>query len=201
MGVLKLTLFHAKPVSGAASEIFHKQVERGNAFLKPHGLEYSVYPTAGSLDLEWTEKLVGNGFVGEGLAQRLALRMAANSRYYSNDNRLPVILCQIEGGGGEAPGSIGQKLDWLPWVMIDADTLNNDGLTMTHEAGHCAGLKHPGFSSVSEPRLMEGNQAVTDNIMAYGTFDMQTQKHGARSLIEPWQVDAYRGAYFHSLTP
>ena len=198
MGVLKLTLFHAKTVSDAASEIFHKQVERGNAFLKPARPGIQRLSDGRQPGPELDGKLVGNGFVGEGLAQRLALRMAANSRYYSNDNRLPVILCQIEGGGGEAPGSIGQKLDWLPWVMIDADTLNNDGLTMTHEAGHCAGLKHPGFSSVSEPRLMEGGQVMTDNIMAYGTFDMQTQKRGARSLIEPWQVDAYRAAYFHS---
>ena len=198
MGVLKLTLFHVGPVSGQASAIFYKQVERGNAFLRPHNLRFDVYPVAGSLDLDWTEPLSSNGRVGEGLAQRLALRMLANSRYYSNDNRLPVILCQIDGGGGEAPGSIGQKLDWLPWVVMDAYTLNNDGLTMTHEAGHCAGLKHPGFSELSEPRLMVGDQAMTDNIMAYGTFDMESQKFGARSLIESWQVDAYRTAYFHS---
>jgi hypothetical protein len=38
---------------------------------------------------------------------------------------------------------------------------------------------------------------MTDNIMAYGTFDMEAQKCGGRSLIEPWQVDPYRGAYFH----
>ena len=198
MGVLKLTLFHVGPVSGSASAIFYKQVERGNAFLRPHNLRFDVYPVAGSLDLDWHEPLSSNGRVGEGLAQRLALRMAANSRYYSNDNRLPVILCQINGGGGEAPGSIGQKLDWLPWVVLDAYTLNNDGLTMTHEAGHCAGLKHPGFSELSEPRLMMGDQAMTDNIMAYGTFDMETQKFGGRTLIESWQVDAYRTAYFHS---
>ena len=198
MGVLKLTLFHVGPVSGSASAIFYKQVERGNAFLRPHNLRFDVYPVAGSLDLDWHEPLSSNGRVGEGLAQRLALRMAANSRYYSNDNRLPVILCQINGGGGEAPGSIGQKLDWLPWVVLDAYTLNNDGLTMTHEAGHCAGLKHPGFSDLSEPRLMVGDQAMTDNFMAYGTFDMRSQTFGGRSLIEPWQVDAYRSAYFHS---
>lgn len=198
MGVLKLTLFHVSPVASWASDVFHRQIDKGNAFLRPHGLQFDAYPKVGSMELDWSEPLQAQGRIGEGLVQRLALRALAHARYASFDNRLPVILCQISGGGGEAPGSIGQKLDWLPWVVMDAFTLNEDGLTLMHEAGHCAGLKHPGNGPNAEPRLMQGDQAVTDNIMAYGTFDIGAQKHGPRTLIEDWQVAAYRNAYFHS---
>ncbi|MBR0679591.1 hypothetical protein GXW74_03770 [Roseomonas eburnea] len=198
MGVLKVTLFHVSPVAGWASGVFHKQIAKGNAFLRTRGLQFDPYPKVGSMELEWSAPLSENGRIGEGLAQRLALRALAHARYASLDNRLPVILCQIGGGGGEAPGSIHQKLDWLPWVIMDAFTLNEDGLTLTHEAGHCAGLKHPGDEPFGEPRLMQNGQAVTDNLMAYGTFDIEAQKHGPRTMVEDWQIDALRSAYFHS---
>lgn len=198
MAVLKLTLFHVGPVAQWANTVFAKQIEKGNAFLRPYSLQFDAYPKVGSMEIEWSAPLLGNGRVGEGLAQRLALRALAHGRYASLDNRLPVILCQITGGGGEAPGSIGQKLDWLPWVVMDAFTLNEDGLTLTHEAGHCAGLKHPGGGPNAEPRLLQGDDVVTDNIMAYGTFDVGTQRHLGRTLIESWQVEAFRKAYFHS---
>ncbi len=45
---------------------------------------------------------------------------------------------------------------------------------------------------------MVGSEAVTDNIMAYGTFDVGTQKFTPRSMVEPWQIEAYRSAYFYS---
>lgn len=198
MGILKLTLFHVGPVANWANAVFQKQIEKGNAFLRPHGLQFDPYPKFGSMELDWTAPLVEKGRIGEGLVQRLALRALAHARYASFDNRLPVILCQIMGGGGEAPGSIDQKLDWLPWVVMDAFSLNEDGLTLAHEAGHCAGLKHPGGHPHGDPRLVEGGQAVTDNLMAYGTFDIGAQKHGARTLVENWQVAAFRNAYFHS---
>ncbi|MBW6398436.1 hypothetical protein KPL78_11285 [Roseomonas sp. HJA6] len=198
MGTLKLTLFHVGPVAPWANTVFHKQIEKGNAFLRPHGLRFEAYPASGSLDLDWSAPLLEQGRSGEGLAQRLALRAMAHARYASFDNRLPVILCQIGGGGGESPGSIDQKLNWLPWVVMDAFTLNEDGLTLTHEAGHCAGLKHPGHGPQGDSRLVEDGHAVTDNLMAYGTFDMATQKYGGRTLIDDWQIDAFRHAYFHS---
>lgn len=198
MAKLKLTLFHTKSVSNKASTIFKKQIEKGNAFLRQYGIQYDRYPAEGSLELNWTATFSAKGRQNPGLEERLKVRDLANSKYYSTDNRLPVILCDITGGGGEAPGSINQKLNWLPWVMIDSSTLNEDGLTLTHEAGHCAGLKHPGAPPDGEPRLMQGAEAVTDNLMAYGTFDIATQKWGARSLIEDWQVAAFRTAYFYS---
>jgi len=198
MAKLKLTLFHVKPVGKWASTVFKKQIEKGNNFLRAFGLQYDRYPAEGSIELNWSAPFTANGRVDPGLAERLRVRDLANSTYYSSDNRLPVILCQIGGGGGEAPGSIGQKLNWLPWVMMDAFTLNDDGLTMTHEAGHCAGLKHPGVPPNGEPRLVQDGNAVTDNLMAYGTFDIMTQKYAARSLVETWQIEAFRKAYFHS---
>jgi hypothetical protein len=199
MAMLKLTLFHTKPVAKWADLVFRTQIEKGNAFLRPHGMQFDRYPAAGSIELPWTAPLSANGKANPGLKERLDLRRMANDAYYSTDNRLPVILCQIGGrGGGEAPGSIGEKLDWLPWVVMDAFSLNEDGLTLTHEAGHCAGLKHPGVPPLEDPRLMMGTEAVSDNVMAYGTFDMATQKFGPRSLIEIWQVAAYRTAYFYS---
>ncbi|HEY4253730.1 MAG TPA: hypothetical protein VGM87_21155 [Roseomonas sp.] len=199
MAVLKLTLFHTKTVAKWADLVFSKQIEKGNAFLRPYGIAFERYPAAGSIELDWTAPLNASGGANPGLKERLDLRRLANDTYYSTDNRLPVILCQIGGaGGGESPGSIARKLDWAPWVIMDAFTLNNDGLTLTHEAGHCAGLKHPGYPPEGDPRLMIGSEAVTDNIMAYGTFDLGTQKLAPRSLIEPWQVNAYRTAYFHA---
>lgn len=198
MGTLKLTLFHVGPVSHWANKVFQKQVEKGNAFLKPHGLKYDVYPAAGSLDLDWSAPVMNDASTAEGMAQRLALRAAAHARYASFDNRLPVILCQLKGGGGESPGSIAYKLDWLPWVMMDAFDLNEDGLTLTHEAGHCAGLKHPGHRTTEDSRLVQDGQAVTDNFMAYGTFNHETQKFDGRTLVEDWQMDGLRHAYFHS---
>ncbi|WP_376094378.1 hypothetical protein ACE7GA_00995 [Roseomonas sp. CCTCC AB2023176] len=199
MAVLKLTLFHTKTVANMAEVVFNKQIQRGNAFLKPHGISFQRYPERGSIELDWTAPIAESGRENPGRHQRLELRRKANDTYYSEDNRLPVILCQIGGKtGGEAPGSIDQKFDWLPWVIMDAFTLNDDGLTLTHEAGHCAGLKHPGYGSNAEPRLMMGDDAVTDNIMAYGTFDIATQSYMPRSLVETWQVNAYRTAYFYS---
>ncbi len=199
MAVLKLTLFHTKTVAAQAPIIFQRQIERGNAFLRQYGIQFQRYPGSGSIQLDWDTPLAPSGRNNPGLQQRLDLRRLANDTYYSTDNRLPVILCQIGGrGGGEAPGSLANKLNWLPWVVMDAFTLNEDGLTLTHEAGHCAGLKHPGYGPEEEPRLMIGSEAMNDNIMAYGAFDMATQKFAARSLIESWQVDAYRTAYFYS---
>jgi hypothetical protein len=198
MAKLKLTLFHTKPVANWASMVFKKQIEKGNAFLRPYGMQFDRYPAEGSIELDWSAPLSSKGREGAGLLERLTLRTLANAAYYSTDNRLPVILCQIGGGGGEAPGSIGQMLNWLPWVIMDAFTLNDDGLTLTHEAGHCAGLKHPGTPPNGEPRLVQFGQAVTDNLMAYGTFDIGTQKYGPRTLIESWQVEAFRTAYFYT---
>jgi hypothetical protein len=199
MGILKLTLFHVGPVSHWANKVFQKQVEKGNAFLKPYGLKYDVYPAAGSMDLDWSAPVMEDASTAEGLGQRLALRAAAHARYASFDNRLPVILCQIKGGGGESPGSIAYKLNWLPWVMMDAFDLNEDGLTLTHEAGHCAGLKHPGHGATGDSRLVDDlGHAQTDNVMAYGTFNDATQKYEGRSLVMDWQVDAFRHAYFYS---
>lgn len=199
MAFLKLTLFHTKSVAKLAADVFRTQIDKGNAFLRPYGIQYQRHPTSGSIELDWSEKLAADGKTEPGLRQRLELRRKANDAYYSTDNRLPVILCEIGGkGGGEAPGSISQKLDWLPWVILDATTLNPDGLTLTHEAGHCAGLKHPGGAPFGEPRLMVGSDAVTDNVMAYGTFDIATQSLAPRSLVETWQILAYRSAYFYS---
>lgn len=199
MATLKLTLFHTRTTAKWADLVFNKQIEKGNAFLRPYGIQFDRYPATGSIELDWTFPLTPNGRVDPGLKERLQMRDLANRTYYSTDNRLPVILCQIGGaGGGEAPGSIGSKLNYLPWVIMDAFTLNEDGLTLTHEAGHCAGLKHPGAPPLEDPRLMVGSEAVTDNVMAYGTFDYNTQKLAPRSLVEPWQIEAYRAAYFYS---
>lgn len=200
MALLKLTLFHTKAVGATkAATTFKKQIESGNAFLKQFGIQYHRYPADSSLELDYDTVLDAKSKVNPGLQQRLELRQKANAKYYSTEGRLPVILCKIGGsGGGEAPGSIDTKLDWLPFVIMDPDTINADGLTLTHEAGHCCGLKHPGTPPFGEPRLMQNGEPMGDNFMAYGTFDIATQSWGARSLSEIWQINALRTAYFYS---
>ncbi|WP_198373201.1 zinc metalloprotease [Roseomonas rosulenta] len=200
MGVLKVTLFHVNPVAPWANQVFATQILKGNAFLRPYGLQFDVYPKVGSLDLDWSAPISSASRSAEGIAQRLALRAAAHARYASFDNRLPVILCQVGGqGGGEAPGSLGLTpgIGWLPWVIMDAFTLMPDGLSMTHEAGHCAGLLHPGDPPNGDRRLLENGAVVTNNIMAYGSYDLNNT-YQPRNLIEDWQIEAFRHAYFHS---
>lgn len=201
MGVLKVTLFHVNPVAPWANQVFATQIQKGNAFLRPYGLQFDVYPAVGSLDPDWSAPISSESRSPEGIAQRLALRAAAHARYNSFDNRLPVILCQVGGkGGGEAPGSLGltPNIGWLPWVIMDAFTLMPDGLSMTHEAGHCAGLLHPGLPPFGDPRLMTPDgEVLTNNIMAYGSYDLNGV-YQPRNLIDSWQVEAFRRAYFHS---
>jgi hypothetical protein len=197
MAYLKITLFHTSGVGLRAADVFRWQIERGNRFLRPYGIQFHREPQTHSYELDWSLPISGDGKSGQGLKERLALRAMAEP--VCARDRLPVILCAIGGdGGGEAPGSIGQKLAYAPWVIMDPFTINKDGLTLTHEAGHCAGLKHPGTAPFGEPRLVSAGAAVTDNFMAYGTFDMEKQTHGPRSLCETWQIIALRTAYFYS---
>ncbi len=205
MATLKVTLFHTKSVSGKAQAVFNNQIDKGNEFLKSNGIKYHRHPASGSIELPYDKTLEYEGGSDPGLQQRLDLRALANSAYYSTDNRLPVILCNIACSGtkktqGEAVGSplSPAKIDWLPFVIIDADRANPDGLTLTHEAGHCAGLKHPGNSPLGEPRLMENGNIISDNFMAYGTYDIATNSFLARSLKEDWQIAALLKVYFCS---
>ena len=45
---------------------------------------------------------------------------------------------------------------------------------------------------------MENGEIMSDNFMAYGTYDIATNSFLARSLKEDWQVAALRTAYFYS---
>ena len=189
MSQIKITLFHTKQVAGQAADVWSRQIDAGNAFLKRYNLVYDRYPLTGSIELDYGTTLAKEGRSDPGKKQRDEIRTLANTAYYSAQGRLPVILCSIAGGGGESPGSLGFHSDWLPYVIIDPGKLNPDGLTLTHEAGHCAGLLH----TWDEPRL--GSQD-TDNFMSYGQFDIGTQSRTPRTLIMDWQVDALRASYF-----
>ncbi len=193
MSVIKLTLFHTKAVRNVADTVFQKQISSGNAMLKPFNIKFEAYPVKSSLEIDYDKVVDANGKTPKGRKQRDEMRMACHAAYQSGEGRLPVILCQISGGGGEAPGSLGFPSDWLPYVILDSSDLNQDGLTMLHEAGHCAGLKHPEY----EPRLGGVTTPNYDNVMSYGQYDIATSKYLARTLIENWQIDALKAAYFH----
>jgi hypothetical protein len=193
MGLLKVTLFHTKPVALVADQVWKRQIAAGNTFLAPHGISYDVYPMKGSIQLDYDTVLASEGRGPPGKQQRDALRMAAHVAYSTGDGRLPAILCQIGGGGGESPGTLGFHSDWMPYVVMDSATLNPDGLTLTHEAGHCAGLRHPW----DEPRLGGSEMPDNDNLMSYGVRDITNGQLLPRTLIQRWQLDAIRAAYFH----
>ena len=155
-------MFHTKGVSGKAQTVFNNQISKGNESLRNDGMQFQRHPASSSIELNYDKVLAYQGESDPGLQQRPDLRTLANSARYSTDNRLPVILCTIAGNGNrtaqaEAVGSpiSPMKIDWLPFVIIDADRANPDGLTRTHEAGHCCGLKHPDLSPNGDPRLME----------------------------------------------
>lgn len=209
VAVLRVHFFHTTNVAGMAAKAAQKQVDGANAFFRSQmpGITIDRYPRESTQQLPWN-KLVRFDST-DGLEDRLTIRRQCHEIASSNpEARVPVIFCQFgtgprgQVGQGEAVGTVlGTKTDWLPFILIDASSANPDGLTLLHEMGHCVGLKHPEDDS----RLKdEGGDYDALNVMGYGKIEVEADSNGnpvnvrrERCKVRPWQLVAYRTAYFY----
>jgi hypothetical protein len=80
--------------------------------------------------------------------QALKLRHLCHEAYYSTQGRLPVIFAPFDNlTGGDPCRTTGWTIlwtNWLPFVLINADKVAADNVTLLHEIGHGAmGAGHP----------------------------------------------------------
>ena len=90
---------------------------------------------------------------------------------------------------------------WLPFILLDVNRVNADGLTLLHEMGHCCGLRHPG-DLPNKPGIQILAAHESDNFMGYGQprYDTTGAVPGqfeARGGCYDWQILALRTAYFY----
>ena len=190
MSVLKLAFFHSKNVTPQkAGEVRDMMITATNKFLKNQKITVDAYPAKGALEIDYSETIVESASTQKGKEQRNLIRWYAHMVYPNGNGRLPIIICRLQKGAGEAPGSLGLASNWLPYVLVDAVNCNKDGLTMLHEIGHCAGLRHPG----DDPKIPAQDE---DNLMSYGGngafFDPLP-----RSVLQDYQLKAIKNSYFH----
>jgi len=140
----RLTLFWVQ----GAGDPSQKLISKAEELLKPHNLGLECFPKTRtpSMTLAWKGKME----VSPDLAkeQALTLRHLCHEAYYSSQGRLPVIFAPFANlSSGDPCRTTGWTIlgtNWLPFVLINADKVAEDNVTMLHEIGHAAmGGGHP----------------------------------------------------------
>jgi len=153
---VRLTLFWT---SNVGIDPAPAMIDKTEKMLKEHGLSLNVYPAKqkqSSMILQYNEEVYSIDQVKE-------LRMLAHKTYDSTGQpgRLPVIFCKIRAGTGaekcELQGMAVMNTEWLPFVVINSDSLASDKVTLLHEIGHAAKLVH----------IPKGKDDAVTNFMSY----------------------------------
>lgn len=201
MPFLRAHFFYTPEAAGVFAASSKRQVDKGSAFLRGQGTNIQIesYPKGGGgTAIPGLGGNVNPNINSGGLAQYLKLRDQCHAAE-SNPvpPRVPVIFltfASANDAGQTVQKSAGQT--WLPFILVDANRANSDGLTVLHEMGHCCGLQHPGVNANLDA-------AEQDNFMGYGqpkwgeNGAIQGQFEERRGCLT-WQIAALRTAYFYA---
>lgn len=154
----KLTLFWVEKAGDPSKKVLDKATE----LLKSHNLGLDVYPASRSpaMTLKWKGKIEVSPELAK--EQALELRKLCHAAYPSGHGRLPVIFAPFANlTGGDPCRTTGWTIsgtDWLPFVIVNADKVAADNVTLLHEIGHAGlGGGHP------------AEKGSETNFMSYGT--------------------------------
>ena len=201
MAFLRAHFFYTPEAASAFAVHSKRQVDKGSAFLRAQGagIQIESYPKGGGgTAIAGVGGAVNPNLNSGGLAQYLKLRDECHAAEPNADPpRVPVIFLTFASANdaGQAVQKAANQT-WLPFIFIDANRANPDGLTLLHEMGHCCGLKHPGVNANLDA-------TEQDNFMGYGQA-----KWGVNGAIPgqfderrgclAWQIFALRTAYFYA---
>ena len=206
MAVLRCHFFYTPEAEKSFAASSKRQVEKGTNFLrgKGHNIQIESYPLGGGgTRIAGLGGLINPYINNGGLAQYLKLRQQCHAAMPDpNPPRVPVIFLSFsttEDAGQTV--QVSSAHTWPPFILIDVDQANQDGLTVLHEMGHCVGLRHPGDIPV-----VQGVQTLDEfedqNFMAYGPPVFGTNgaipgKFHPRINCFDWQIWRLRLAYFY----
>ncbi len=140
----RLTLFWA---SNCRSDPAADLVLKARTIMKQHNLDLNVFrQPARSKDMELPfQEEVYLDDQAEELRQKAAKTFDDQNQGANGDKRprLPVIFCRFRDGYGETTGGMTlSKTNWLPYVLINSESVAPDKVTLLHEMLHAAGSVH-----------------------------------------------------------
>ena len=201
MAFLRAHFFYTPEAVGPFATSSKRQVDKGSAFLRGQGtsIQLESYPKGGGgTAIPGIGGAVNPNLGSGGLAQFLKLRdQCAAAEPNADPPRVPVIFLTFASANdaGQAVQRTSSQ-SWLPFILLDVNRANPDGLTLLHEMGHCCGLQHPGVNANLDA-------AEQDNFMGYG--QAKWNENGAipgefdeRKSCLAWQIFALRSAYFYA---
>jgi hypothetical protein len=207
MAELRCHFFYTPEVASSFPTSSKRQVDKGTAFLKikGYGMRIRSYPlNAPGTPIPGLGGLINPEINNGGLSQYLKLRNQCHAAMPDADPpRVPVIFLKFSTADDAGQTvQMSSQHPWPPFILIDAEQANTDGLTLLHEMGHCVGLRHPGEPpSVPGVKYLEAHMA--DNFMGYG--QPKTDNNGyikgqfhERGLCDDFQIKQLRLAYFYS---